>query len=124
MLTAGLGGMGGAQPLAVTMNGGVALCVEVDPARAQRRLETRYLDEIADSLDDGLRRARAAAAAGQALSIGVIGNAADIFPELLARGEALRRRHRPDLRARPAATDTCRGPVASTEAAELRARKA
>jgi urocanate hydratase len=89
VLTAGLGGMGGAQPLAVTMNGGVALCVEVDPARAQRRLETRYLDEIADSLDDGLRRAREAAAAGQALSIGVIGNAADIFPELLARGEAM-----------------------------------
>jgi urocanate hydratase len=89
VLTAGLGGMGGAQPLAVTMNGGVALCVEVDPARAERRLETRYLDEIADSLDDGLRRAREAAAAGRALSVGVIGNAADIFPELLARGESI-----------------------------------
>src|SRR3954451_6152969 len=89
VLTAGLGGMGGAQPLAITMNGGVALCVEVDPARAQRRVETRYLDEIADSLDDGLQRARDAAAAGRALSIGVIGNAADVFPELLARGESV-----------------------------------
>ncbi len=88
VLTAGLGGMGGAQPLAVTMNGGVALCIEVDPARAQRRVETRYLDELADDLDDGLRRVRAAAAAGRALSVGVVGNAASVLPELLARGEA------------------------------------
>ncbi len=86
VLTAGLGGMGGAQPLAITMNGGVALCVEVDPARAQRRLETRYLDEVADDLDDGLARAQAAAAAGRARSVGVIANAADAFPELLRRG--------------------------------------
>ncbi|MDQ3708573.1 MAG: urocanate hydratase [Actinomycetota bacterium] len=89
VLTAGLGGMGGAQPLAVTMNGGVALCVEVDPARAQRRLKTRYLDEIADSLDDGLVRARRAADAGQARSIAVVANAAEAFPQLLAQGAAI-----------------------------------
>ncbi len=89
VLTAGLGGMGGAQPLAVTMNGGVALCVEVDPARAQRRVETRYLDEIADSVDDGLLRARRAADAGQARSIAVVANAADAFPQLLAQGAAI-----------------------------------
>jgi urocanate hydratase len=86
VLTAGLGGMGGAQPLAVTMNGGVALCVEVDPARLRRRLDTGWLDEEADSLEDGLRRARAAADAGQAVSIGVVANAADAFPALLAAG--------------------------------------
>jgi len=89
VLTAGLGGMGGAQPLAVTMNGGVALCVEVDPARAQRRVKTRYLDEIADSLDDGLVRARRAADAGQARSIAVVANAAEAFPQLLAQGTAI-----------------------------------
>ena len=88
VLTAGLGGMGGAQPLAVTLNGGVALCLDVDPARVQRRLETRYLDEVADSLDDGLRRVRAAAAAGRALSVGVVANAAEALPLLLSRGEA------------------------------------
>ena len=86
VLTAGLGGMGGAQPLAVTMNDGVALCVEVDPARAQRRIDTRYLDEIADNLDDAVERAVAAAADGRALSIGVVANAAEAFPELLRRG--------------------------------------
>ncbi len=85
-LTAGLGGMGGAQPLAVTLNGGVALCIEVDPSRAQRRIQTRYLDVIADSLDDGIARALAAKAARQAISIAVIGNAAEIVPELLRRG--------------------------------------
>src|SRR5262249_36791464 len=84
---AGLGGMGGAQPLAASMAGASSLCVEVDPSRIQRRLETRYLDEVAASLDDGLARVRAAAAAGQALSVGVLGNAADIFPELAARGQ-------------------------------------
>jgi urocanate hydratase len=84
VLTAGLGGMGGAQPLAVTMNGGVALCVEVDPARLRRRLDTGWLDEEADSVEDGLRRARAAADAGKAVSIGVVANAADAFPALLA----------------------------------------
>jgi urocanate hydratase len=89
VLTAGLGGMGGAQPLAVTMNGGVALCVEVDPARARRRLETRYLDTIADSLDEAVAEARSAAAKGRPRSIGVIANAADAFPELLSRGEPM-----------------------------------
>ncbi|MDQ3537357.1 MAG: urocanate hydratase [Actinomycetota bacterium] len=89
VLTAGLGGMGGAQPLAVTMNGGVALCVEVDPARAQRRVDTRYLDEIADSLDDGLSRARRSAEDGQARSIAVVANAAEAVPQLLAQGAAI-----------------------------------
>ncbi len=88
-LTAGLGGMGGAQPLAITLNGGVALCVEVDPARIQRRLETRYLDEQAEDLDAALARADAARAAGEAVSIGVVGNAAEVFPELLRRGAAI-----------------------------------
>jgi len=88
VLTSGLGGMGGAQPLAVTMNGGVALCVEVDPARAHRRVETRYLDVVADSLEDGLRRCREAAAHGVPLSVGVVANAADALPALLAAGEA------------------------------------
>jgi urocanate hydratase len=85
-LTAGLGGMGGAQPLAVTLNEGVALCVEVDPARLQRRLGERYLDERADSLEDAVARCRAAAAARRPLSVGVVGNAATVFPELLAMG--------------------------------------
>src|SRR3954463_4922564 len=85
-VTGGLGGMGGAQPLAVTGNGGAALCIEVDPWRAQRRLEHGYLDEIADGLDDGVRRVDAAAADGRALSVAVIGNAADVFPELVRRG--------------------------------------
>ena len=73
-LTAGLGGMGGAQPLAVTMNDGVALVVEVDPDRIRRRLDTRYLDVAADSLDEGLGLALAAKAEGRALSIGVVGS--------------------------------------------------
>src|SRR4051812_1208578 len=85
-LTAGLGGMGGAQPLAVTMNGGVALCVEVDPERIERRLETRYLDEVADDLADAVARCRAARDAGRALSVGLVGNAAEILPALLAMG--------------------------------------
>jgi urocanate hydratase len=85
-LTAGLGGMGGAQPLAVTLNGGVALCIEVDPARAKRRVQTRYLDVVADSLEDGTELALAAKAAKQALSVAVVGNAADVLPELLRRG--------------------------------------
>ena len=87
ILTAGLGGMGGAQPLAATMAGAAILCVEVDPSRIERRLETRYLDEVADSLDDGLGRVRAAAAEGRAVSVGLLGNAATVFPELAARGE-------------------------------------
>jgi urocanate hydratase len=85
-LTAGLGGMGGAQPLAVTMNGGVALCVEVDREAIERRLRTRYLDELADSLDDAVARCVAARDAGRALSVAVEGNAADVLPELLRRG--------------------------------------
>ncbi len=87
VLTSGLGGMGGAQTLAVTLNGGVALCLDVDPARVQKRIETRYLDEVADSLEAGLRRAREAARLGQALSIGVVANAAEALPALLAAGE-------------------------------------
>ncbi|MGC7102221.1 urocanate hydratase [Amycolatopsis lurida] len=85
-VTAGLGGMGGAQPLAVTMNDGVALVVECDPERARRRVETRYLDEIADDLDDAIRRVTVAKKDKRALSVGVIGNAAEVLPELLRRG--------------------------------------
>ena len=86
-LTAGLGGMGGAQPLAATMAGAAILCVEVDQRSIDRRLATRYLDEQASSLDDALARVRAAAAAGKPLSVGLRGNAADVLPELVARGE-------------------------------------
>jgi urocanate hydratase len=85
-LTAGLGGMGAAQPLAVTMNGGVALCVEVDRGRIERRLKTRYLDELASSLEDAVARCEDARREGRALSVGLIGNAADVFAELLRRG--------------------------------------
>ncbi|HET9675253.1 MAG TPA: urocanate hydratase [Gaiellaceae bacterium] len=88
ILTAGLGGMGGAQPLAATMSGAAMLCVEVDPSRIERRLETRYLDEATDSLDDALARVRAAAAERRALSVGLLGNAAEVVPELARRGEA------------------------------------
>jgi urocanate hydratase len=84
-LTAGLGGMGGAQPLAITLNGGVALCVEVDPDRIARRLEHRYLDERADDLDHALRLAEDARRAKRAVSIGVLGNAAEVFAELVRR---------------------------------------
>ncbi|HEX7277683.1 MAG TPA: urocanate hydratase [Acidimicrobiales bacterium] len=86
VLTAGLGGMGGAQPLAVTMNGGVALCVEVDATRVERRLAEAYLDERAASLEDAVGRCAAAAREGRALSVGVVANAADAFPALLAAG--------------------------------------
>ncbi|MGD0374270.1 MAG: urocanate hydratase [Streptosporangiaceae bacterium] len=85
-LTAGLGGMGGAQPLAVTMNGGVAICVDCDPSRIARRIEYGYLDVEADSIDDAIRRAAAARDAGQPLSIGLLGNAADVLPAMLAMG--------------------------------------
>src|SRR5216110_3063269 len=85
-LTAGLGGMGGAQPLAVTMNSGVAICVDCDQSRITRRIEYGYLDEQADDLDDAIRRAVAARDKNKALSIGLLGNAADVFPELLASG--------------------------------------
>ena len=87
ILTAGLGGMGGAQPLAATMAGAAILCIEIDPHRIERRLETRYLDEAADSLEDALARVRAAAGEGRALSVGLLGNAAELVPELAARGE-------------------------------------
>jgi urocanate hydratase len=83
-LTAGLGGMGGAQPLAVTMNGGVAICVDCDQSRIARRIEYGYLDEQAEDLDDAIRRAVAARDKGEPLSIGLLGNAADVFPALLA----------------------------------------
>ncbi|KAA5838094.1 urocanate hydratase [Saccharopolyspora hirsuta] len=83
-LTAGLGGMGGAQPLAVTMNEGVAICVEVDPARIERRIAHRYLDVRADDVDEALRLAKEARDQRKALSIGLVGNAAEVFPQLLA----------------------------------------
>ncbi|HLX40220.1 MAG TPA: urocanate hydratase [Ktedonobacteraceae bacterium] len=86
ILTAGLGGMGGAQPLAITMNEGVCLAVEVDPQRIQRRLETGYCDEMASTLDEALHQVREACYNGQSLSIGLIGNAAEIYPELVRRG--------------------------------------
>ncbi|HSK06586.1 MAG TPA: urocanate hydratase [Acidimicrobiia bacterium] len=85
-LTAGLGGMGGAQPLAITMNGGVALCVEVDPHSIERRLETGYLDESHTDLDRAVERALAAKRDREAVSIGLLGNAADVFPRLLEMG--------------------------------------
>jgi urocanate hydratase len=85
-LTAGCGGMGGAQPLAVTMNGGACLIVDVDPSRLERRVATRYLDEVAVSLDEAVEAAVRAKQQGQARSIGVVGNAATVLPELLRRG--------------------------------------
>jgi urocanate hydratase len=88
VLTAGLGGMGGAQPLAATMNEGVIVAVEVDRSRIQRRLETRYLDVAAETLDEALSRAREAVAARRPLSIGLLGNAADVLPECVRRGVA------------------------------------
>src|SRR5262245_7899284 len=121
ILTAGLGGMGGAQPLAATMAGAAILCVEVDPSRIERRLETRYLDEVADSLDDGLARIRAAAAEGRAVSVGLLGNAASVFHELSARGE-----HFDLVTDQTAAHDPLTGYVPAEvpfeEAAALRAR--
>ncbi len=85
-LTAGLGGMGGAQPLAITMNEGVALCVEVDWQRIERRLETRYLDTATRDLDEAVELCRTAARERRALSVGLLGNAADVLPRLLAEG--------------------------------------
>ena len=87
ILTAGLGGMGGAQPLAATMAGAAILCVEVDPRRIERRLETRYLDEATNSLDDALSRVRVAASERRSLSVALLANAADVVPELARRGE-------------------------------------
>jgi urocanate hydratase len=86
VLTAGLGGMGGAQPLAATLNEGVLIAVEVDRARIEKRLETRYLDVLSEGIDDCLSKARSAQAEGRPLSIGLLGNAADVLPALVARG--------------------------------------
>ena len=88
-LTAGLGGMGGAQPLAVTLHNGVALVVECDPSRIQRRLEDRYLDVVADDLDDAVTRVEQARRDRRPLSVGLLGNAAVVVPELLRRGVAV-----------------------------------
>jgi urocanate hydratase len=88
ILTAGLGGMGGAQPLAAKLAGAAILCVEVDPARIQRRLETGYLDRESSSLEEALELVRGAAAEGRPLSVGLLGNAAELVPELARRGEA------------------------------------
>jgi len=90
-LTGGLGGMGGAQPLAVTMNGGVAICIEVDPERIERRIKTRYLDRETESVDEALAWAEGAKSAQEPLSIGLLGNCADVEPDLLIRG------FRPDI---------------------------
>jgi urocanate hydratase len=121
ILTAGLGGMGGAQPLAGTMAGAAVLCVEVDPKRIQRRLETRYLDEATESVDEAIERVRAAARDGRALSVGLLGNAADVVPELAARGE-----HFDLVTDQTAAHDPLNGYVPQGHdveaAAELRAR--
>src|SRR5512136_1585748 len=86
VLTAGLGGMGGAQPLAITMNEGVGLCVEIDPARAKRRLETRYVDVIVDTLEEAMTLVEECKERGEPKSIALIANAADVFPELVLRG--------------------------------------
>ncbi len=121
VLTAGLGGMGGAQPLAATMAGAAILCVEVDQRSIDRRLATRYVDEQADSLDDAVERVRAAAADGRPLSVALLGNAADVFPELVARGE-----HFDLVTDQTAAHDPLTGYVPAEvpfeEAAALRAR--
>jgi urocanate hydratase len=86
VLTGGLGGMGGAQPLAATMNGGICLAVDVDPARVQRRLETRYLDQATSSLEEALRWCDGARRSGTALSVGLVGNCAEVLPMLVQRG--------------------------------------
>src|SRR5438128_9578518 len=86
VLTGGLGGMGGAQPLAATMNEGICLAVEVDPARVQRRLETRYLDRSTASLDEAVRWCEDAKRAGRAVSVGLVGNCAEVLPEVVRRG--------------------------------------
>jgi urocanate hydratase len=86
VLTGGLGGMGGAQPLAATMNGGAILAVEVDPHRIERRLETRYLDRSTENLDEALDLVTSARDRGEALSVGLLGNCADIVPEIVRRG--------------------------------------
>jgi urocanate hydratase len=121
ILTAGLGGMGGAQPLAAKLAGAAMLCIEVDPARIQRRLETGYLDRETSSLDEALELVRGAASEGQPLSVGLLGNAAEVVPELARRGERF------DLVTdQTAAHDPLTGYVPAglsvDEAADLRAR--
>jgi urocanate hydratase len=121
VLTAGLGGMGGAQPLAATMAGAAILCVEVDRTRIERRLETRYLDEWTESLDDAVARVTEAGGAGRPLSVGLLGNASEVVPELARRGVPF------DLVTdQTAAHDPLTGYVPAglsvEEAAELRAR--
>ena len=121
VLTAGLGGMGGAQPLAVTMNEGVALVVEIDPARIERRVKTGYLDRSTDDLDEALRWLEEARSEGEAVSIGLLGNAAETHPELLRRG------FRPDVVTdQTSAHDPLDGYVpsglSSKDAADLRRR--
>lgn len=122
-VTAGLGGMGGAQPLAVTMNGGVVIAIECDPHRIQRRIETRYCDTKADSLDEALKLAKEAMEKKEPLSIALLGNAAELLPELVKRNEI------PDLVTdQTSAHDVLNGylPVGFTleEGAELRKRDA
>ena len=109
ILTAGLGGMGGAQPLAATMAGAACLCIEVDPSRIERRLETRYLDEAATSLDDALARMRAAAAEGRALSVGLARERGGNRAGARAARRGFRPRHRPDGRTRSAERLRARG---------------
>ncbi|OLD91643.1 MAG: urocanate hydratase [Chloroflexi bacterium 13_1_20CM_4_66_15] len=121
VLTSGLGGMGGAQPLAVTMNEGVALCVEVDEARIERRLRTHYLDRATAKLDEAVAWAEEARARNAPASIGLVGNAAEVYPELLRRG------FQPDVVTdQTSAHDPLRGyipaPLTVKEAAELRER--
>src|SRR2546430_3730986 len=121
VLTSGLGGMGGAQPLAVTMNEGVALCVDVDPSRIERRLKTHYLDRATAKLDEAVAWAEEARRTKSPASIGLVGNAAEVYPELLRRG------FEPDVVTdQTSAHDPLRGyipaPLTVDEAAELRAR--
>src|SRR5213082_2631134 len=121
VLTSGLGGMGGAQPLAVTMNEGVALCVDVDPARIERRLKTHYLDRATAKLDEAVAWAEEARARNAPASIGLVGNAAEVYPEVLRRG------FEPDVVTdQTSAHDPLRGyipaPLTVKEAAELRER--
>ena len=121
VLTSGLGGMGGAQPLAVTMNEGVALCVEVEEARIQRRVKTHYLDRATTKLDEALAWAEEARAKKSPASIGLVGNAAEVYPELLRRG------FEPDVVTdQTSAHDPLRGyipaPLSVSEAADLRER--
>ncbi|MDM5317663.1 urocanate hydratase [Fictibacillus sp. b24] len=120
-LTAGLGGMGGAQPLAVTMNDGVVIAIDVDETRIQRRLDTRYLDKKTESLEEALTMAKEYAAKGEPLSIGLLGNAAELLPKMIEMGEI------PDLVTdQTSAHDPLHGylPVGFTmeEGAELRKR--